>query len=149
MVISWSKIWKAVSLTCTVIVAAAAIFGICAYIIKPTAKLSAVVEYSDVYWPPTFVKTASKLDELTELDNIRKAIIDPNLNPQDSKISEVFRKYLIEGLSEFRGNLRKHNGLYRIRVANNGKRICNGVSVKLPYACLVEVMREDNTRKIL
>ena len=149
MGISGRKIWNVVSLTCTIIVAIGAIFGIYAFLVRPTAKLSAVIEYSDVYWPPTIVNLAYKLDDLTELDNIRKALNDPNVNHEDTKKAKVFRNYLIDGLKEFPSNLLTHSGLYRIRINNKGKRICTGVSVKLPHPCLVLVLREDNTREVL
>lgn len=156
MGISWSKIWKVVSLTCTIIVAIGVIFGIWTSLVRPTAKLSAVVEYSDIPWPPTIVDLAYKMDELANEDNIRKAITDPNVNLDYANVVKDFRKHLVDGLREFQGGggLLTHKGFYHIRVTNEGEKTCSGVSVKLPtvrreYSYLVDVLREDFTHELL
>ena len=156
MGMSRSKIWKVVSLTCTIIVAISAIVGIWAYIIKPTAHLSAVVKYSDIPWPPTIVSLAYKMDELANKDNILKAITDPNVNLDYANLADDFRKHLVDGLREFQGGsgLLTHKGFYHIRVTNEGKKVCSGVSVKLPtmrreYSYLVDVLREDFKHELL
>ncbi|MFX0200165.1 MAG: hypothetical protein ACFFCW_28935 [Candidatus Hodarchaeota archaeon] len=157
MGISWNKIWKVVSLICTIIVATGAIFGIWAFLIRPTAKLSAVIEYSDIPWPPTIVDLAYKMDKLADEDNIRKAITDPNVNLDYENVANDFSKYLVDGLREFRefqrGLMRRY-GFYDIRVTNEGEKACSGVSVKLPAgklrdSYLVGILREDKTHELL
>lgn len=143
----WGKIWNVVSLTCTIVVALGAIVGIWAFLLKPTAKLSAVVKYSEIQWPSTIVALAQKLDELFEVENIRKAIADSNITSEDENLAEDFSKYLKDGLPELRsaGGLITHLGSYRIEITNEGRKVCTGVSVKLPRSWLVNVWREDNT----
>jgi len=152
MGISWIKIWKVVSLTCTIIVAIGAIFGIWAFLVRPTPKLSAVVEYSDIPWPPTIAKLVYNIDELANEDNIRKAITDPNANLDYANLSNDFRKYLVDGLREFQSGFLRYKGFYQIRVTNEGKKACSRVSVKLPvvgrFSYLVDVLREDSTHEI-
>jgi len=135
MVINWSNIKKAVGLTCTIIVAIGAIVGIWAFLVRPTAKLSAVIEYSEIPLPPTIVKLAYKMNELINF------------------VSD-FEKYSEDEVQEFQAVL-DYQGFYRIRVTNKGDKACSGVSVKLPtvvrreYSYLVDVLREDNTHELL
>lgn len=149
MAIKWNKVWHVVSLTCTIIVAIGAIVGIWAFLIKPSPKLTAVVEYSAIPWPPTIVDLAYQLDDLADVENIQKALADSNMACDHSKIAEEFSKYLKKGLKEYSGigGLITHEGSYRIGITNVGKKLCTGVSVKLPNTCLVNVFREDNLPK--
>lgn len=143
------KIWNIVSIACTVIVAVGAIFTIWTQLINPSAKLSAVVKYSRVNWPPGFDKMAYKFRELMELDNIHKTFNELNMNPVDPNISRAVRDYLMLNFAESYVIVSTNSQLFQIQITNKGKRICKGVSVKLPSKSCVEVVREDDTREIL